>query len=76
VPSDDEWIHDRRRQLGDQLRERRLYANLTQEALADLTGIDRRTLQRFERGTSDPTYGRLLRIARALAVRVEDLVRE
>ncbi|WP_406398843.1 helix-turn-helix transcriptional regulator [Streptomyces uncialis] len=67
------WIYDRRRDLGDRIRQRRRSARLTQEGLAELTGIDRRTLQRIEVGTSDPPYSSLLLIAHALAVPVGDL---
>lgn len=41
----------------------------------EMTDIDRRTLQRIEAGESDPRYGDLLRIADALGVPVEELVR-
>ncbi|MFF7901152.1 MULTISPECIES: helix-turn-helix domain-containing protein [unclassified Streptomyces] len=70
-----DWIHDRRRTLGDRIRDLRIHANLTQEVLAEMTGIDRRTLQRIERGTSDPSYSSLLLIAQALDIPVDDLVR-
>lgn len=39
-----------------------------------MTGIDRHTVQRIERGTSDPPYSSLLLIARALDVPLADLV--
>lgn len=70
-----DWIIERRRELGDRIRDLRLDANHTQESFADLTGIDRRTLQRIERGESDPRYGHLLRIAAALNVPVTNLFR-
>jgi len=38
-----------------------------------MAGIDRRTLQRIERGTSDPPYSSLLLIAHALEVPYRDL---
>ncbi|MEU0787770.1 helix-turn-helix transcriptional regulator [Streptomyces sp. NPDC006173] len=44
----------------------RLAADHTQEPFAEATGIDRRTLQRVEVGTSDPRYSDLLRIAAVL----------
>ncbi|MFD1657022.1 helix-turn-helix domain-containing protein [Streptomyces caeni] len=69
-----DWIFERRRELGDRIRALRLDANYTQERFAELTGIDRRTLQRIERGESDPRYGHLLRIAAALDIRVTVLV--
>lgn len=75
VPRDlPDWIIDRRRELGDRVRDLRLGADYTQERFAELTGIDRRTLQRIERGESDPRYGHLLRIAAALDIRVSVLV--
>ncbi|MEU4168834.1 helix-turn-helix transcriptional regulator [Streptomyces sp. NPDC026665] len=69
-----QWIIDRRRDLGDRVRRLRLNADHTQESFAELTGIDRRTLQRIEAGTSDPRYSDLLRIAAALDQRVSVLV--
>ncbi len=68
-----EWITDRRRELGDRVRQLRLHADYTQERFAEITGIDRRTLQRIERGESDPRYGHLLRIASALGIPVSRL---
>lgn len=61
--------------LGDRIRDVRLHRNLTQEVFAEMAGIDRRTLQRIERGTSDPPYSTVVLIADALDVPVEDLVR-
>ncbi|MFF0139642.1 helix-turn-helix domain-containing protein [Streptomyces sp. NPDC005227] len=69
-----EWIINRRRDLGDRVRRLRLAADHTQESFAEATGIDRRTLQRIERGTSDPRYSDLLRIAAVLDQRVSVLV--
>lgn len=66
---------ERLRQLGDRVRDLRIHANLTQEAFAEMTNINRRTLQRIERGTSDPPYSALVRIAEALGVPLPELVR-
>ncbi|MGW1961852.1 helix-turn-helix transcriptional regulator [Streptomyces sp. NPDC001935] len=75
MPRDlDQWIIDRRRDLGDRLRRLRMNANHTQESFAEATGIDRRTLQRIEAGTSDPRYSDLLRIAAALDTRISVIV--
>ncbi|NEC12085.1 helix-turn-helix transcriptional regulator [Streptomyces sp. SID8014] len=60
------WLLAERRVLGDRIRERRMWRNLTQEKLAELAGISRDTVQRIERGTNDPRYSDLARIARAL----------
>lgn len=76
MPADQpEWILDARRALGDRIRETRMWRNLTQEKLAELTGIDRSTVQRIERGTSDAKVSQLLRIAQALNIHVTDLLR-
>ncbi|MFF2405709.1 helix-turn-helix domain-containing protein [Streptomyces sp. NPDC058092] len=64
------------RLFGDRVRDLRMQANLTQEAFAEITNINRRTLQRIERGTSDPSYSALVRIAAALRMPLADLVRE
>jgi transcriptional regulator with XRE-family HTH domain len=70
-----EWIPDARRTLGTRIRSRRLHRNLTQERLAERSGIDRSTIQRIEGGLNDPRYSHLLRIAEALDTTVADLVR-
>ncbi|MGW1185878.1 helix-turn-helix domain-containing protein [Streptomyces drozdowiczii] len=63
-------------ELGTRIRDLRDYALLTQEVVAESTGISRRRLQRIERGESDPRITDLVRIAAALEVSVHDLVRE
>jgi transcriptional regulator with XRE-family HTH domain len=70
-----EWIQLQRRNLGDRIRLLRDTAGLTQQDIVEMTGIDRRTYQRIERGTSDPRYSDLLLIARALEMPLSDLVR-
>nr|WP_119590461.1 helix-turn-helix transcriptional regulator [Streptomyces scabiei] len=75
MPSDaPTWITDQRRDLGVRLRDLRLDANYTQERFAELTGIDRRTLQRIERGESDPRFSQLLQIAATLHMDLAVLV--
>ncbi|WP_299541994.1 helix-turn-helix domain-containing protein [uncultured Streptomyces sp.] len=69
-------IYAQRRDLGDRIRILRSRLPATQETLAARTGIDRRTLQRIERGESDPRYSDLIVLAEALGLTVADLVRE
>lgn len=69
-------IYQQRRDLGDRIRVLRSAARHTQEVFAEMTGIDRRTLQRIERGTSDPRYSDLVLIAEALEIPLADLVRQ
>ncbi|MET7924699.1 helix-turn-helix transcriptional regulator [Streptomyces sp. NPDC005349] len=74
-PSDQPpWILDARRALGDRVRVRRLHQDLTQERLAELTDIDRSTIQRIEGGYNDAKISQLLRIAHALRIHVTDLL--
>ncbi|MEU3386262.1 helix-turn-helix domain-containing protein [Streptomyces albidoflavus] len=68
------WLLDKRRALGDRIRERRMWRNLTQETLAEKAGVSRDTVQRIERGTNDPRYSDLARIARALDTPLAELV--
>lgn len=71
---DDDWGRYRRA-VGQRVREGRLRANLTQEALADRSGIGRNTLQRIERGDPEaPRLGALWRLARTLNVPLTELV--
>lgn len=47
--------------------------NLTQETLGEKVGVDRRTIHRWEAGTSDPSLGQLLLTTRVLQMSVTDL---
>ncbi|MFB6776461.1 helix-turn-helix domain-containing protein [Streptomyces sp. NPDC056352] len=74
MPADQpQWILDARRALGDRVRVQRLHLNLTQERLAELTGIDRSTIQRIEYG-EESKISHLLLIARELRIHVRDLL--
>lgn len=48
--------------------------NLTQQALADETGIHVNQIRRYESGTNEPTLEILIRLARALHVSLDELV--
>ncbi|MER7806189.1 helix-turn-helix transcriptional regulator [Streptomyces sp900116325] len=74
MPADQpQWIIDARRAMGDRVRVQRLYLNLTQERLAELTGIDRSTIQRIEYG-EESKISHLLLLARELRVPARDLL--
>ncbi|MET8404505.1 helix-turn-helix transcriptional regulator [Streptomyces sp900116325] len=68
-----QWILDARRAMGDRVRVQRLHLNMTQERLAELTGIDRSTIQRIEYG-GEAKISHLLLIARELRVPARDLL--
>ncbi|MGW6395396.1 helix-turn-helix transcriptional regulator [Streptomyces sp. NPDC055103] len=70
-----ESVLRRRTALGDRLRELRTAAGLSQDQLADRIGMERRSVQRYERGERDPRFTELLLIADALGIPVEELVR-
>jgi transcriptional regulator with XRE-family HTH domain len=70
-----DWVLARRRAIGDHIRAARLHANLTQERLGELAGIDRQSINRIEQGHASPVVDNLIRIADALGVPLADLVR-
>ncbi|MGW3595029.1 helix-turn-helix domain-containing protein [Streptomyces sp. NPDC005167] len=74
MPADQpQWILDARRAMGDRVRVQRLHLDMTQERLAELTGIDRSTIQRIEYG-EEAKVSHLLLIARELRVHVTYLL--
>lgn len=69
------WLLQRRREIGDNLRDARLQRNLTQEKLAERAGIDRQAVGRIEAGHGAARLDTLLLLADALGVSLADLVR-
>jgi putative transcriptional regulator len=59
--------------LGNRLRAERAKRDLTQQALADLVGVSRKTINTVETGRFVPSTLLALQMARALEVAVEDL---
>ncbi|MFG3488577.1 helix-turn-helix domain-containing protein [Streptomyces sp. NPDC047972] len=75
MPADQpEWITSAQQALGRQIRDARMYADLTQEELAQRAEIDRSTIQRIEGGQNDAKFSHLLRVARVLDVPTRDLL--
>jgi transcriptional regulator with XRE-family HTH domain len=70
-----DWVIERRRAVGARIRAARLHANLTQERLAEMAGMDRQAVNRIEQGHASPLLDNLIRIADALNVPLADLVR-
>jgi transcriptional regulator with XRE-family HTH domain len=60
--------------LGQNVNRLRQASGLTQEQLAEKTEIDRRYLQRIEKGTANPGVEVLWRLKAALAVEWDDLL--
>jgi transcriptional regulator with XRE-family HTH domain len=67
-------VRERRAIFGDAVRERRIAEGLTQEALAERAGIDRKSISRIENGAFSPSLDRIWLIADALRVSVTDLI--
>ncbi|MFJ6073725.1 helix-turn-helix domain-containing protein [Streptomyces sp. NPDC093065] len=72
MPAED--VLARRRAIGNRIRDARLHANLTQEAVALRAGIRIATYSRIENGHASPVLDTLIRIADALDVPLRDLV--
>jgi transcriptional regulator with XRE-family HTH domain len=74
LPDDEQWIRDRRRAIGQRIREMREEQKLTQDDLYLAARISRGTYQRVEYG-EEVTLGTLLRIAWVLDVPLAELLR-
>lgn len=62
--------------FGEVLRRYRSSVGISQEELADRTGVDRTFISRLERGVRQPTITTLLGLSRALGISAGDLMRE
>lgn len=62
-------------QFADNLRRERLAKGLSQEQLADRTGVHPTEISRLERATREPRLGTIARVARGLGVSAERLVK-
>ncbi|MEU6768490.1 helix-turn-helix transcriptional regulator [Streptomyces sp. NPDC046853] len=69
-----DWVLARRIALGHRIAQLRHRADLSQEELGNLAGLERRSIQRYESGERDPQYSDLLLIAHALRCHVTDLL--
>lgn len=70
----DSRVLRRRLEVGRRIRDARLWANLSQERLAERAGIDRKTISRIENGHMSPSLDHLLDIAEAAGVQAVCLV--
>lgn len=62
------------KKLGDRLREERINQNLSQERLAEMAGVHRNYIGLIERAELDPAISYIEKIAKALKVKISDLV--
>ncbi|WP_405676823.1 helix-turn-helix domain-containing protein [Streptomyces sp. NBC_01511] len=75
-PAPPDWVLTQRRAIGAHIREARVAAKLSQEALAERVERDRQTVNRIENGVVATRVDTLIRIARALDMPLAELVRE
>ena len=67
-------VQKHRRLLGEAVRVKRKEAQFSQEKLAEKADLSTVFISRIERGVESPSVDNLVKIARALGVRVRDLV--
>ena len=67
-------IQKHRRLLGEAVRAARKGAEFSQEKLAEKAELSAVFISRIERGVESPSVDNLLKIAKALGVRMRDLV--
>ena len=65
---------DAKRVVGERIREQRKRLGMTQERLAQLAELDRKHVSTIEAGNADLRLETLIRIAGAVAMRIENLV--
>lgn len=73
---DPDFIKPHRRALADNLRTARKAHFWSQEELGERVGVDRKTVNRIENGSSSPTFDLVVNLAAALEMPVEWLVRD
>jgi transcriptional regulator with XRE-family HTH domain len=65
---------DLNKRLGAVIREKRVMLGLSQEALSKRLGLTFQQVQKYEKGTNQVSFVRLVEIAHALGTSVNDLV--
>jgi transcriptional regulator with XRE-family HTH domain len=69
-------IQKHRRLLGEAVRAKRKEAGFSQEKLAEKADLSTVFISRVERGVESPSVDNLVKIAKALVVRVRELARD
>ncbi|PWI45957.1 helix-turn-helix transcriptional regulator [Streptomyces sp. ICBB 8177] len=73
APPPDDLVLRQRQAVGDRIRLLRRERGLTQEQLAERSGLDRKTVSRAENGRYSMPLDHLVMMARALGVHLADL---
>jgi transcriptional regulator with XRE-family HTH domain len=66
----------RARTFGQTLRDTRRQARVSQEDLAQSSGVDRSAISNYERGRREPNLRTIVKLARALGVEPASLLRD
>ena len=61
---------------GERIRQGRETKGLTQEELAEVVGVSRQAVSKWENGTSDPSTSNLCALAKLYGIPVEELLHE
>jgi y4mF family transcriptional regulator len=56
------------KEIGNTVRERRMFLKITQEDLADISGISERTLRDIEKGLANPELESLMKLCDVLGL--------
>ncbi|MDD5918388.1 MAG: helix-turn-helix transcriptional regulator [bacterium] len=65
-----------RKSLGEVLKSHRMECNMTQEFVAEVIGVSRQAVSKWESGASDPSTSNLLALAKLYGVSADDLLKE
>lgn len=71
----DQKVSPIQKKLGQRIKERRLELNMTQAKLADKTGLDRTYISGLESGRRNPALRNLNRLATALKISIDQLMK-
>lgn len=63
-----------RKSLGEAIKEHRTHCKMTQEFVAEALGVSRQAVSKWENGTSDPSTGNLIALAKLFGISAEELL--
>ena len=62
--------------LGEAIKQHRIECKMTQEFVAEIIGVSRQAVSKWESGASDPSTTNLMALAKLFGVDAEDLLKE
>lgn len=63
-----------KRTLGEKIKEHRIRCNMTQEYVAEMVGVSRQAVSKWETGASEPSTTNLIALAKLFGISVEELL--